>query len=61
MILKLLSNTQMIWMIFIKILKNTTQTRNAEILIDFDEMIADMLSTKKLNPIVTEVFIRVES
>ena len=46
-------------MIFIKILKNTTQTRNAEILIDFDEMIADMLSTKKLNPIVTEVFIRV--
>ena len=45
-------------MIFIKILKNTTQTRNAEILIDFDDMIADMLSTKKLNPIVTEVFIR---
>ena len=45
-------------MIFIKILKNTTQTRNAEILIDFDYMIADMLSTKKLNPIVTEVFIR---
>ena len=45
-------------MIFIKILKNTTQTRNAEILIDFDDMIADILSTKKLNPIVTEVFIR---
>ena len=58
MILKLLLNTQMIWMIFIKILKNTTQTRNAEILIDFDDMIADILSTKKLNPIVTEVFIR---
>ena len=28
-------------------------------LIIFDDMIADMLSTKKLNPIVTELFIRV--
>ena len=27
-------------------------------LIIFDDMIADMLSTKKLNPIVTELFIR---
>ena len=30
MILKLLFNTQMIWMIFIKILKNTTQIRNVK-------------------------------
>ena len=29
-----------------------------KILIVFDEMIADMLSNKKLNPIVTELFIR---
>ena len=45
MILKLLLNTQMIWTIFIKILKNTIQTSNAKILIDFDDMIADMFST----------------
>ena len=43
----------MIWMIFIKILKNTIQ-----ILIAFDDMIADMFSNRKLNPIVTELFIR---
>ena len=45
MILKLLLNTQMMWIKFIKIL------------IVFD-MIADMLSNKKLNPIVTELFTR---
>ena len=32
--------------------------KNWEILVVFDEMIADMLSNKKLNPIVTELFIR---
>ena len=30
MILKLLLNTQMIWMIFIKMLKNTTHTKNVK-------------------------------
>ena len=40
-------------MIFIEILKNAIQ-----ILIVFDNMIADMLRNKKLNPIVTELFIR---
>ena len=39
----------MTWVIFIKTLK---------ILIVFDDMIADLLSNKKLNPIVTELFIR---
>ena len=29
-----------------------------KILFDFDDMISDMLSNKKLNPIVTELFIR---
>ena len=43
-------------MIFMKILKNTIQMKNG--LIVFDYMIADMLSNKKLNPIVTELFIR---
>ena len=44
-------------MIFIKTLKNTTQIKK-KILIVFDDMIADMLSNKKLNPVVTELFIR---
>ena len=30
----------------------------SKILIIFDDMIADMLSNKKLNPVVTELFIR---
>ena len=41
-------------MIFIKILKNTIQIKNKKYYID---MIADMLSDKRLNPIVTELFI----
>ena len=32
--------------------------RKRRLLIVFDDMIADMLSNKKLNPIVTELFIR---
>ena len=32
--------------------------KEQKILIVFDDMIADMLSNKKLNPIVTELFIR---
>ena len=54
MILKLLLNTQMIWMIPIEILKKTNKRR--KILIVFDNMIADMLSNKKFNPIVAELF-----
>ena len=57
-ILKLLSNTQMIWMIFIKIMKNIILLKNKKILIVFDDMIADMLRNKKRTPIVTELFIR---
>ena len=47
MIQKLLLNTTMIWMIFMRILKNTNKKR--KILIAFDDMIAEMLSNKKLN------------
>ena len=32
--------------------------RKCKILIVFDDMIADMINNKKLNPIVTELFIR---
>ena len=53
MIVKFLFNTQMIWMILTKILKNIIQ-----IIIVFHDMIADLLSNKKLNLIVTELFIR---
>ena len=51
MIQKLL-NIQMIWMMFIKILVNTIQIKNENYWVFFDDMIADMLSNKKLNPIV---------
>ena len=44
-------------MIFIKILKNTIQTKNTKYII-FDDVIADMLNNKKLSPIVTELFVR---
>ena len=33
--------------------------KKCKILIVFDDIIADMFSNKKLNPIVTEIFIRV--
>ena len=52
MILKLLLNTEIIWIKFMLILKNTTQIRN-KILIDLDDMIADMVNNNKLNLIVT--------
>ena len=32
--------------------------KNRKVLIIFDDMIADMINNKKLNPIVTELFIR---
>ena len=56
MIYKPLLNIQMISIIFITILKNTNKKREKFII--FEDMIADMLTNKKLNPIVTEVFIR---
>ena len=32
--------------------------KKSELLIVFDDMIADVLTNKKLNPVVTELFIR---
>ena len=43
---------------FIKILKKYNLVKKHKILIVFDDMIADMISNKILNPIVTELFIR---
>ena len=45
-------------MIFVKVLKIIIEIKKRKILIVFDDMIADMLSNKKFNPIVTEFFIR---
>ena len=39
-------------------IEECNQNKKRKILIVFDDMIADMLSNKKLNPIVTELFIR---
>ena len=49
MIQKFLLYSQLIWMIFMKTLKN-----KRKILIVFDDMIADVLSNKKLSPVATE-------
>ena len=60
MLLKLFWILQWYWIllvIFIKTLKIIIQIKNKETNIFFD-MIADMLSNKKLNPIVTELFVR---
>ena len=62
MIQKRLLNTQIIWMILIieqyKNIEECNRNKKQKILIVFDDMIADILSNKKLNPIVTELFIR---
>ena len=44
-------------MIFMKTLKEYNPNKARKMLIVFDEMIADTLSNKKLNPVVTELFI----
>ena len=41
-----------------KNIKEYNLNKKRKILIVFDDIIADMLSNKKLNPIVTELFIR---
>ena len=51
-------NTQIIWTIFIKNGEEQNPNKNCKILTVFDDMIADMLSNKKLNPIVAELFSR---
>ena len=54
MIQKLLSSNQIILITFTRTLENTIQIKNEKILVVFDDMIADMLGNKELNPIVTE-------
>ena len=47
-----------IYRIFTKILKITIQIKKCKVLINFDDMVADMINNKKINPILTELFIR---
>ena len=48
----------MIWMIFIRNIEEYNPNRKRKILIVFYDIIAGMLSNKKFNPVVTELFIR---
>ena len=57
MILKLLLNTQIIWMIFIKNIGEHNPNKERKMLIVFHGLISDMLINKKLNPIVNELVI----
>ena len=41
-----------------KNIENYNAGKKRKILIVFDDMIADMINNKKLNPVVTELFIR---
>ena len=45
-------------MMFMKIYKNYNPTKKRKVLLVFDGMIADMEANKKLNPVVTEFFLR---
>ena len=40
-----------------KNIEDYNQNKNRKILIVFDDMSADMINNKKLNPVVTELFI----
>ena len=48
MVLKLLLNTRMIWMIFIKNIEEYNPNKKRKILIVFDDMIVGMLSNKNV-------------
>ena len=44
-----------------KVIEEYNPNKNRKLLIVFGDMIADMLSKKKLNPIVTELFLEEEN
>ena len=58
MILKLLLNTQVTNDIYESIEKYSPVKKKCKVLIVFDDMIVNMLRNLKLNPIVTELFVR---
>ena len=54
MILKLLSNIQILWMLFIKLLKKAIGIKIRKILIAFDGMIADKKNSNKIKKNLTQ-------
>ena len=48
----------MILMIFIENIEEYNSNKECKILVVFDDMIAGVLGNEKLNPVVTELFIR---
>ena len=58
MIQKHLLNAQIQWMMFMKILIIAIQTEEEKILIVFDDMSADIMTNKKFQSIIKELFIR---
>ena len=57
MILKLLLNIEMIWKMFFECLILNNLGKKRKVLMVFDDMIANMIVNKKLNPVLTELFI----
>ena len=49
---------QILCRFYIENIEEYNPNKKHKVLIAFDDMIADMLGNKKLNPIVTELFIR---
>ena len=58
MIQKYLLNVQILWMMFMRIFMTTTQQEKRKILIVFDDIIADIMSNKKFQTVMKELFIR---
>ena len=58
MILRLLLNIQAICKKVYKNIEEYNLGKKLKVLIVFDDMITDVINNKKLNPIVTELFIR---
>ena len=52
-----LYTTQMIWMIFYENIAEYSPIKERKMSINFDDIIAVMVSIKKLSPTVTELFI----
>ena len=57
-ILKLSLNTQMICKNVYKNIEEYKLGNKRKVLTVFDDVIADMINNKRLNPIVTELFVR---
>ena len=53
-----LLSAQTLWLMFMRILMTKTQTEKEEILIVFDDVIADIMTNKKFQAIIKELFIR---